>query len=275
MIFDHLVLVVNDLESASRHFNRLGFNVIPGGEHLAWGTHNALIGLKDGSYLELLAPVRPWQARYYRLLARTGFLSIATSGKGLFHSRFIRHLAGGEGFADFALLSGDLESDLQAARSRDLDLAGPFEGYRKRTDGQRIAWHSAAPVEPVLPFLIQDVTFRELRVPSGLDCQHPNGASGVSVLSIACLDLGRSVEKYQRLLGSVPVIQEDAPGAQERACFKLGKMEIILSQRAKNVAMRKRSAAPHSISLRSSHHTNPLILQFSPVKGYTLDPALR
>jgi hypothetical protein len=125
----------------------------------------------------------------------------------------------------------------------------------------------------VLPFLIQDVTFRELRVPSGLDCQHPNGASGVSVLSIACLDLGRSVEKYQRLLGSVPEIQGDAPGAPKFACFRLGEMELILSQGAQKVAMRNRTAAPQLISLHTTHHPYSLNLQFSSAKGFVLELA--
>jgi catechol 2,3-dioxygenase-like lactoylglutathione lyase family enzyme len=50
---DHVVVLVRDLEGASGDYRRLGFRVVPGGRH-ATGTHNALVGLADGTYLELL-----------------------------------------------------------------------------------------------------------------------------------------------------------------------------------------------------------------------------
>lgn len=62
---DHLVIVVPDLSAAIERYQQLGFSVVAGGRHTTTGTHNALIGLADGSYIELLAfyqpnPQSPW-----------------------------------------------------------------------------------------------------------------------------------------------------------------------------------------------------------------------
>jgi len=50
---DHII-VVAELEAAVASYRGLGFAVVPGGRHPI-GTHNALIGLADGSYIELIA----------------------------------------------------------------------------------------------------------------------------------------------------------------------------------------------------------------------------
>ena len=273
MIFDHLVLVDKELAAASRHFDRLGFTVRPGGEHPGWGTHNALIGLADGSYLELLAATQPWRAAFHRLLGRAGALWSATSGRSPFHSRFIRHLASGEGPADFAMLSSDLEAEVQAARSRGLELEGPLEGGRLRKDGQQVAWRTTVPRAPDLPFLIEDLTPRELRVPSGTDCRHANGVSGAAALVVASQDLERSVDQYRRLLGISP--QELDPHRLQipkGVCFTLVGLELILIPADKKTAMRRRATAPQTLFLHTSPGSPTLALRFSPPRGYELRP---
>lgn len=53
---DHLVIAAAELETGRdwlRH--RLGVEPQPGGQHLTMGTHNALLGLGPGCYLEVLA----------------------------------------------------------------------------------------------------------------------------------------------------------------------------------------------------------------------------
>ena len=55
LTIDHVVIVVADLEAATVDFRSLGFTVTPGGVHPDWGSHNALIPLADGGYLELIA----------------------------------------------------------------------------------------------------------------------------------------------------------------------------------------------------------------------------
>lgn len=53
---DHLVVVARSLDEGSDHIERLlGARPVPGGEHPAMGTHNRLLRLGEGCYLEVIA----------------------------------------------------------------------------------------------------------------------------------------------------------------------------------------------------------------------------
>src|SRR6266576_956958 len=55
---DHVILGINDLQRGIEVFGRLtGVTPQPGGEHPGRGTHNALVSLGDGRYLEIVAPI--------------------------------------------------------------------------------------------------------------------------------------------------------------------------------------------------------------------------
>lgn len=54
--FDHLVLGADTLEAGAAYVQqRLGVSPVPGGRHEGHGTHNMLLGLGPGRYLEVLA----------------------------------------------------------------------------------------------------------------------------------------------------------------------------------------------------------------------------
>ena len=54
---DHLVVAAASLEEGSQWLQeRLGVPLQPGGRHAGWGTHNRLLQLGAGTYLELIAP---------------------------------------------------------------------------------------------------------------------------------------------------------------------------------------------------------------------------
>jgi len=197
---DHVVILVKDLDAAIADYSDLGFTVVPGGEHADGLSHNALVALADGSYLELIAFKRPPPDEH---LFSTGYKT-------------------GEGLVTFALLPTEIAKDVEEVRKRGLEMDGPFPGGRVRTDGQRVEWQIARPPTRDLPFLCGDVTPRDLRVPGGEARQHSNGATGVSSIDLAVTDLAASMQRYRALLGSEPVLVDNT------ATFTLGGASIIL-----------------------------------------------
>jgi hypothetical protein len=172
---DHVVLVVRDLASAMADHRRRGFTVTPGGEHADGITHNALITFADGTYLEIVAfrdPARALTHRWWKIAADGG------------------------GFADFALLSDDLDADIAALA--DLLKTPPKEGGRIRPDGVELKWRTAS-LKPPLPFVIEDLTARELRVPGGAAAEHANGARGIASVVVGAVDIGDAEWRYAAL----------------------------------------------------------------------------
>ena len=173
---DHVVLVVLDLGAAVADHRRRGFTVTPGGEHAGGLSHNALVGFQDGSYLELLA--------FHDLAAAVGKHSWAPVAER------------GGGWADFALLSDDLLRDV--ATLGDLLARPPEDGGRTRPDGLAIAWRVARLHTP-LPFLIQDLTARELRAPGGDAAKHANGTTGVAKVVLGTREPALVTQRYATL----------------------------------------------------------------------------
>ncbi|MCT4555591.1 MAG: VOC family protein [Pelagimonas sp.] len=63
---DHIVVVGESLDEAAAHVEaQLGTPLLPGGAHAVFGTHNRLLGLSPGLYLEAIAidPAAPPPAR--------------------------------------------------------------------------------------------------------------------------------------------------------------------------------------------------------------------
>lgn len=183
---DHILIAVEDLERAMEGYRRLGFEVAPGGEHPTVGTHNALVPLADGAYLELIAVRKPELAREFP-----------------FGRQVLEALDGPNRLAGYALESDQVDADVQACRERGLAIAKAPPGGRVRPDGRQVSWRTAHPEHPRIPFLIQDQTPRELRVPppaAGL-----GRSTRVAWLEVGAADLQPTITAYMQLLGERPV----------------------------------------------------------------------
>jgi biotin operon repressor len=163
---DHLVIPVDDLETAARRYEELGFIVTPGGEHADGLTRNALMPFSDGTYLELVAFTNPKDTR-----------------DNIWGWRPFLHTGGG--LVDHCLTSDNLDADIRRLREDGFDVDGPDEGGRTLPEGSQIRWLSARIRQEgrVLPFLIQDLTPRSSRIPAA--AHHPNGIQGISGLTIS------------------------------------------------------------------------------------------
>lgn len=134
MRLDHLVWAVGDLDGAADALReRTGLTAVPGGEHPAWGTRNAIVPL-GSAYLELVTvadPVRAAESAFGRAVA-------AATGAG-------------------ALIGWAVEpDDLDAATAR----AGvdQLRGARERPDGSMLSWSMAGAEEGLprgLPFFLR------------------------------------------------------------------------------------------------------------------------
>ncbi len=194
---DHAVIFVEDLNEATADFQKLGFRVTPGGTHAGGLTKNALIPLADGTYLELLAFNIPETQRH---LPHAEAL-MAIRGTTPMDHRFLPRGAQGEGFRDLALGTVGLRDLVDNAGAAGFEIEGPVPGRRVRPDGKEVSWELAFPRDPGLPFLIEDVTDRELRVPSGDATRHPNGVTGIGEIVVLVEQFGHSVMRFAALLG--------------------------------------------------------------------------
>lgn len=192
--FDHILILVHDLAAASKDYATLGFNVVAGGEHESGATRNALVPFADGTYLELLIFTGPLK------LVDPTISATPTAVSG----RTRRWQSADKGLLDFALYPQEMESALEAARSRGLPMVGPMNGSRLRPDGQRVAWQFGLPDAVKLPFLCSDVTPKALRVPGGTARQHANGVLGIKGITIMVKNLQSSAAHYQALTGIAP-----------------------------------------------------------------------
>ncbi len=231
---DHLVIIGEELAALVARFEGMGFRVTPGGRHPDALTHNALIPFDDGSYIELIAfQGAERQGRRAELLARGG------------------------GMIEYMLTSNAIEIDLAQARKRRLPYGTPQPGSRVRPDGVEIAWLDG-PVTDIgsaLPLLIQDVTDRNSRVPTGAARQHPNGATGINRLIVAVTSIDNASLFYQRLLGA------DADTARltstfVEATFVVGRHQLILRQPLDfgplETRVKRRGDGPHALELRGA-----------------------
>jgi len=180
---DHALIAVEDLDAGMRTYEQLGFQVMRGGSHPQHGTHNALVPLADGAYLELMGV---WDGALARQQPHT--------------NRVLEALNGDDRLALFALDSDDLDADVAQVRQRGFNISDPLPGERERPDGERVAWRTAHPNDPRLPFLIADVTPRSVRVPT------PDAGIGpeLTIEAMVVAAWPQDVDPYAQLLGAHP-----------------------------------------------------------------------
>ena len=241
---DHVAIVVNDLESTIASYTRAGFTVVRGGKHPI-GTHNALIAFADGTYLELIAFLKPNTGHPWQLA-----------------------LEKGTGIVDFCMATDDLAADVESMRRAGTRIGNPSPLTRDRPDGYHLSWVQAIPAPPFngqVPFLIKDETPRDERVPR--ERSHRNGATGIRTLVIAVDDPGTTSRYYARVLGrpGAPVDRPDLEAAG--VSFTIGPNEVqLLTSKTQDGPLaqriRQRGQSPFDLVLASSSTAT------------TLDPAL-
>ena len=215
---DHVMICVPDLERGIDAYQRLGFNIYPGGAHTGRATHNA-IAFTGEEYIEVLS-----------LRDRAAVVP------GSPDESLARYLDGGGGFRVVALQSDDLEGDVAAMRRRGVDVGEIRDGGRRTPAGQELRWRAAfpGPGAPLPVFFIQHLTPLEERrrqVPEAGD--HPNGALRVDRVYVTVRDVTAASGLYARVLGlPEPRIQRGAVIKADMAVFDLGPTGLTVAQPA-------------------------------------------
>lgn len=137
---DHLVYATADLNRGVDEIEKLlGVRATAGGQHLGWGTRNALVALGPTAYLEIIAPdpeqPQPEAPRPFRLDA-------------LKESRLVA----------WFVIGRDLERLRSEAARKGVTLGQVKSGSRRRPDGVQLSWQFTDPWAPVadgiVPFFI-------------------------------------------------------------------------------------------------------------------------
>jgi len=184
---DHVIVATMDCDSAARDYSDLGFSVIVGGTHLDGHTHNRLIPLADGSYIELVAPT---DVRDIRVRHRNN------------HLHWLHCFNAGEGFAGYALRAPDLEVTLQRIRRSGYTLDGPREGARTLPDGRQARSLGANIEGHEYPAVVSDITPRDWRIPmTSASASHANGVTTIAHIFAAVQKLDEAVPRHEALMG--------------------------------------------------------------------------
>ncbi|MFC7097689.1 VOC family protein [Halobaculum marinum] len=174
---DHVTVAGRSLESLVDAFEAAGFPVEYGGAHSNGVTHMAIVGFRDGSYIELISTIEsetesPW---WDDAIRRDG------------------------GPCAWAIGVDDIEAATATLDERGVRVDGPAAYERTREDGTLVEWDLTylGDGDPgsTLPFLIEDRTPRERRVqPTGTLGSSP--IHGVDTVVVGVPDLDAAVQRF-------------------------------------------------------------------------------
>jgi hypothetical protein len=188
---DHVIYGTVELDAAAARVNAdLGLTAVPGGRHDGIGTHNRIVPLGGGSFLELLAIADPEEAR--------GSALGAALQAGI---------ARGDGLLGWAVAVDDLRP-VAARLGTSITTVGR-QGMTARLTGV-----AESLAEPCLPFFIERGTGRHARDAGG-------ATDGISWIEVAG-DAGR----LEQWLGGVALPVRVGDGEPAVRAIGIGKQEL-------------------------------------------------
>ena len=196
--FDHAVIVVPQLDTAMANFQALGFQVQRGGTN--GPTHNALIYFQDGSYIELITPISRLARGVFRGLYSLGILGWIARRRPTIMARFLLWFGAPAGLRDWCIRCSSLDDTLRQFGALGIETIGGRDFSRTRPDGEVAQWRLAGPVDRRFPFLIEDISPTQIRVPFRDYCDHTNGVTGISAVVLPGAAGLTTVQDLQRLV---------------------------------------------------------------------------
>lgn len=175
---DHVTVAGRDLNALMAAFADAGLSEVYGGSHSNGVTHMAVVGFRDGSYVELISTLEP------------------NAESPWWHDPI--HANGGP--CAWAIDVDDIDAASTTLRERGVAVDGPHEYERERPDGTLVKWELSflGDGDPgaTLPFLISDRTPRERRVrPTDALAESP--IIGVDTVILAVRDLESVLGRFE------------------------------------------------------------------------------
>lgn len=170
---DHVPFAAASLESATEKFDQLGIPTQYGGKHPDAGTEMALIPLPDGTYIEVIAPIRDDPDYWPEFLAADA------------------------GPCSWCVRSEQVHAECQRIIEHDVQVSGPIRGSRERPDGVLVEWDHAfigGPDDHTFPFVVTDRTPQAYRIPDSE--LHSSPISGIGSVVLAVSDIAAVTDRF-------------------------------------------------------------------------------
>lgn len=212
LTIDHASVCGSSLDALRQAFTSVGLSADYGGPHASGGTHMALVGFDDGSYLELIAPQ-----------------GAEAAGQA---SGWARLMAADAGPCAWAIEPKDITQEVTRLTRAGIKVDGPKPGSRKRPDGMAIEWDVAnvgsGTPGSLLPFLIQDRTPRQWRVAPSASLSG-SAISGVEMVVLGVNDLNAAVDLFRQAYNWAPPLTADQRDFEAKLAYFPGQPVILAS----------------------------------------------
>ena len=187
---DHVSICGSNLDALRQDFTDVGLTPDLGGPHGNGITQMASIGFDDGTYIELIAPIKPG----------------VTAG-----SDWSKFMSEDAVTCAWAVGTNVLLQEVDRLKKAGVAVKGPDSGSRKRPDGMSIEWKTAdvgnGTPGSTLPFVIEDETPRAWRVQISASVQG-SPLTGVENVVLGVNNLDAAIALFKKTYGwSDPLLE--------------------------------------------------------------------
>jgi hypothetical protein len=187
---DHVSVCGSNLDTLRQSFTDAGLTPDMGGPHGNGITQMAIIGFDDGTYIELIAPIKAG----------------ATAG-----SDWAKFMSEDAITCAWAVGTNVLLQEVDRLKKAGIAVTNPERGSRKRPDGMSIEWMTSSEGSgtpgSTLPFIIEDQTPRAWRVQTSASVQG-SPLRGVENVVLGVNNLDAAVAMFRKAYGwSEPLIE--------------------------------------------------------------------
>jgi len=180
---DHVSICGSNLDKLRQMFTDVGLTPDFGGPHGNGVTQMAAIGFDDGTYIELIAPIKAGE----------------TTG-----SNWAKFMNEDATPCAWAVATNVLTQEVDRLKRGGVAVTNPERGSRKRPDGMSVEWMTAdvgtGTPGSVMPFIIEDETPRAWRVQVSASVAGVP-VSGVEDVVVAVNNLDASIAMFRKAYG--------------------------------------------------------------------------